>query len=125
MPDNPLDAYRSVEKSTLSGRQLEASVLSKAALKLQQAQRNWQDPDHVASLDEALKYNQRVWTFFQSEVSLPDNPLPAEIKSNILALSVFVDRRTFEVMAYPTPEKLDILISINRNLAAGLQGDVG
>jgi len=36
---------------------------------------------------------------------------------------IFVDRRIFEVMAYPSSEKLDILININRNLAAGLRGE--
>lgn len=123
MSANPLDAYQSVEKSTLSGRELEASVLNKAALRLQEVQQRWSTPEHEELLDEALKYNQRVWSFFQSEVSQADNPLPAEIKQNILALSVFVDRRIFEVMAYPAPEKLDILININRNIAAGLRGD--
>lgn len=125
MPANPLDAYQSVEKTTLSGRELEASVLNKAALRLQDVQQHWSDPDHEALLDDALKYNQRVWSFFQSEVTQAENPLPAEIKHNILALSVFVDRRIFEVMAYPAPEKLDVLININRNLAAGLRGDPG
>lgn len=123
MPANPLEAYQSVEKSTLSGRELEASVLNKAALRLQEVQQHWSAADHEALLDDALKYNQRVWSFFQSEVSQPDNPLPPEIKQNLLALSVFVDRRIFEVMAYPAPEKLDILININRNIAAGLRGD--
>jgi flagellar biosynthesis activator protein FlaF len=123
MPSNPLEAYQSVEKSTLSGRDLEASVLNKAALRLQDVQARWAEANLTERLDEALKYNQRVWSFFQAEVSMPDNPLPAEIKQNILALSVFVDRRIFEVMAYPAPEKLDILININRNIAAGLRGE--
>jgi flagellar protein FlaF len=123
MPVNPLDAYQSVEKSTLSGRDLEASVLTKAALKLQDVQQHWTAADRDVLLDEALKYNQRVWSFFQSEVSQAENPLPEEIKRNILTLSVFVDRRIFEIMAYPSSEKLDILISINRNIAAGLRGE--
>lgn len=123
MAPNPLDAYLNVEKSTLSGRDLEAFVLSKAAAKLQDVQIRWQEVDHDDFLDEALKFNQRVWSFFQSELTQVDNPLPEEIRKNILALSVFVDRRIFEVMAYPAPEKLDILISINRNIAAGLRGD--
>lgn len=123
MPVNPLDAYQSVEKSTLSGRDLEASVLMKAAARLQEVQANWGAADRDEQLDQALRYNQRVWSFFQAEVSMPDNPLPAEIKQNILALSVFVDRRVFEVMAYPAAEKLDILVNINRNIAAGLRGD--
>lgn len=125
MASSPLDAYLNVEKSTLSGRELEAFVLSKAAVKLQEVQLRWQEADHEDLLDEALKFNQRVWSFFQSELTQADNPLPEEIRKNILALSVFVDRRIFEVMAYPAPEKLDILISINRNIAAGLRGDDG
>jgi flagellar protein FlaF len=36
-----------------------------------------------------------------------------------------VDRRSFEVLAYPAPEKLDVLININLNVAAGLRGDAG
>jgi flagellar protein FlaF len=125
MSANPLEAYKSVEKTTLSGRDLEASVLIKAALRLQDVQTHWSDPALDEMLDEALKYNQRVWSFFQAEISMADNPLPAEIKQNILTLSVFVDRRIFEVLAYPAPEKLDILININRNIAAGLRGEAG
>jgi flagellar protein FlaF len=125
MSANPLEAYKSVEKTTLSGRDLEASVLIKAALRLQDVQVHWSDPAHDEMLDEALKYNQRVWSFFQAEISMGDNPLPPEIKQNILTLSAFVDRRIFEVMAYPAPEKLDILININRNIAAGLRGEAG
>jgi flagellar protein FlaF len=125
MSANPLEAYKSVEKTTLSGRDLEASVLTKAAMRLQEVRSNWSDPARAEMLDEALKYNQRVWSFFQAEMSMPDNPLPPEIKQNILTLSVFVDRRIFEVMAYPAAEKLDILININRNIAAGLRGEAG
>ncbi|MDO9227500.1 MAG: flagellar biosynthesis regulator FlaF [Pseudomonadota bacterium] len=125
MPANPLDAYRSVEKATLSQRDLEATVLTKAAQQLQQLKDNWTREDHDAQLEDALSYNQRVWTFFQAELSVEDNPLPEEIRRNLLALSFFVDRRSFEVLAYPAPEKLDILISINNNVAAGLRGDAG
>ena len=125
MPANPLDAYRNVEKATLSQRDLEASVLAKAAMQIQDLRDNWVRDNHDARLEEVLSYNQRVWTFFQAELSVEGNPLPDEIKRNILALSAFVDRRSFEVLAYPAPEKLDILISINLNVAAGLRGEAG
>ena len=52
----------------------------------------------------------------------PDNPLPKQIKEDILSLSAFIDKRIFEVMSYPAPEKLDAIININLNLAAGLNG---
>ncbi len=125
MPANPLDAYRSVEKATLSQRDLEATVLTKAALQLQSLRDNWTREDHDAQLEDALTYNQRVWSFFQAELSVEGNLLPDEIKRNLLALSFFVDRRSFDVLAYPAPEKLDILININYNVAAGLRGDAG
>lgn len=125
MPANPLDAYRNVEKATLSQRDIEANVLTKAAMQLQSIREGWTQDDLDARLSDALDYNQRVWSFFQAELSMEDNPLPEQIKHNLLALSLFVDRRTFETLAYPSPEKLDALININLNIAAGLRGEGG
>lgn len=125
MPTNPIDAYRNVEKATLSQRDLEATVLTQAAARLQDVKSAWDHPDFAEALDAALKYNQRVWTFFQAELSQEENPLPMDIKRNLLALSLYVDRRSFEILAYPAPEKLDVLININVNVAAGLRGETG
>jgi flagellar protein FlaF len=97
-------------------------VLTQGALKLVDCQKNWDAPDRNARLDNALRYNQRLWSIFQVEVAKADNPLPASIKTNIILLSRFVDRRIFETMAFPSPEKLDIIIKINQNIAAGLRG---
>jgi flagellar protein FlaF len=125
MSSLPLDAYQSVEKATLNGRELEASVLSKAANLMQELSRDWDAPAREERMEEALRFNQRVWSFFQVELSQEENPLPAEIKRNLLVLSAFIDKRIFEVMAFPAREKLDILININRNISAGLRGDPG
>ncbi len=124
MPANPLDAYRTVEMATLAPRELEASVLTKAAMQLKVLRDNWATGGDDVALENALNYNQRVWTFFQVELSMESNPLPDEIKRNLLSLSLFVDRRTFDVLAYPAPEKLDALININLNIASGLRGEV-
>lgn len=124
MPTPPLDAYRQVEKGTLSGRALEAMLLEKAAAMLLAVRNGWQDAERLTRLDEALRYNQRLWTVFQAEVAEPANPLPRDLKENLLSLSAFIDKRTFETVAAPSPEKLDVLITINRNIAAGLRGDL-
>lgn len=118
---NQLEAYRTVQKTTMSGRQIEAAVLTKGAMLLKECQNAWGDNNLNAKLDEALKYNQKIWSVFQSELAKDDNPLPHEIRSNILSLSAFIDKRIFEVMAFPSSEKLDIIININLNLAAGLR----
>ncbi|KAF0102438.1 MAG: flagellar protein FlaF [bacterium] len=106
--------------SELAGRELEAAVLNKAATLLEEVVGKWQEDADHALLDNALKYNQTLWSVFQAELLNGDNPLPMALRENILTLSSFVDRRSFEVQAYPAPEKLDILIRINRSLAEGL-----
>lgn len=114
--------YEQQGKEFLSPRELEASVLCKAALKLKICQDRWDSPEREKLLDEAIRYNQKVWSFFQSELSMPDNPLPKNIREDILNLSLFIDNRLFEVMAFPSnPNKLDIIIDINFNIAAGLR----
>lgn len=121
MYQTALKTYESVNKSTMSGREVEADVLTKAALKLKNCQEHWTDSGLDSRLDAALKYNQRIWTIFQAELEKPENPLPDALKVDLLRLSVFIDRRTMEAMAYPAPEKLSILININQNIAAGLR----
>ena len=117
-----LEAYRTTQKTTLSGRELEASVLTKAALVLQQVQNTWNAEDLDMRLDEAVRFNQKIWSIFQSELSKPDNPLPKKLREDILSLSMFIDKRIFDILSSPAPEKLTVLVNINLNLAAGLRG---
>jgi flagellar biosynthesis activator protein FlaF len=118
---NAVKAYQSVDKETMSGRETEARVLTQAAMKLIDCQKNWDTPNRNRLLDAALKYNQKIWSIFQVEVSKSDNPLPNQIKQNILHLSRFIDQRIFDTMAFPEAKKLNILIKINQNIAAGLR----
>jgi flagellar protein FlaF len=117
-----LEAYRTVQRTTESGREIEALVLTRAAVKLAEIRNNWDSPDRDAKLDEALRHNQIIWSIFQGELMKDDNPLPKKLKQDILSLSTFIDKRTFEVMAQPAPEKLEVIINLNLNLAAGLRG---
>jgi flagellar protein FlaF len=119
---NAVKAYQSVDRKTMSGRETEARVLTQAALKLIDCQKNWNSPDRNSRLDSALKYNQRIWSIFQVEIAKPDNPLPSNLKRDLLLLSKFIDKRIFDTMAFPSAEKLSIIIRINQNIAAGLRG---
>jgi flagellar biosynthesis activator protein FlaF len=118
---NPTNAYTVMQKETLSGRELEASVLTRAGLMLKQAQENWGAPDREQKLLEAVKFNQKVWSFFQAELSDPNNPLPNNLREDILNLSIFIDKQLFDVLAFPDPDKLSTIIDINFNIAAGLR----
>ena len=117
-----LDAYKSANTKTISGRELEASVLTQAALKLTYCQQNWDAPDRAERMVEALTHNQRIWSILQSELARDDNPLPKQLKEDLLSLSLFIDKRSFDIMAFPEMSKITMLISINLNIAAGLRG---
>lgn len=106
----------------MSDRETEARVLTQGALKMVDCVNNWDTPNRAKQLDTALKYNQRIWSIFQAEMSNPENPLPENIKSNIISLSRFIDQRIFDIMAFPEKQKLNIIIKINQNIAAGLRG---
>ena len=121
MQQTPQAAYTEHQGRELSGRDLEASVLTRAGLMLKQVQDAWHAPDRNEKLLEAIRFNQKVWSFFQSELSMPDNPLPQKLREDILNLSLFVDKRLFEIMANPEKEKIDIIVDINFNIAAGLR----
>jgi flagellar biosynthesis activator protein FlaF len=122
MPGLGLNAYKQTINTTVSGRELEASVLTKAAHLLKDCKEQWNEEGHFLRLDEALVFNQRIWTIFQGELIKEDNPLPKQLRADILNLSLFIDKRIIEVMGNPSSEKLDIIIDINLNIAAGLRG---
>ena len=71
---------------------------------------------------EAVRLNWRLWTIIQAEQADPDCQTPRSIREGLLNLSNFVDKRSVDLLADPQPEKLDALININRNIAAGLLG---
>lgn len=113
-------AYSKTANNTFQPREREATLLIKSALQLQHIKDNWQNDR--AALRHALQYNRKLWTVFVSSVASPENPLPTTIKNNIASLGVFIFRHTVSVQARPEPDKLSVLISINRDIAAGLRG---
>lgn len=120
---NAYNAYAAAARSaqtTASPRELEASLLIKAATRLQSVADDW--TGRAAELDGALTYNRKLWTLLVSAVIKEDNPLPLEIKRGVLGLANFVFNHTFKVAVAPAPEHLGVLVSINRDLAAGLRG---
>ena len=121
MKKHPVNAYESAKLMTLKGRALESHALQRAAVLLDTCRGHWGDAGHDKRLREALTFTQRLWTIFQVELTSNKNVMPPEIVHNLLNLSQFIDQSIFDIQANPAPEKLDILISINREIAAGLE----
>lgn len=113
------DAYSAALTTTMAPRQLEASLLLKAASQLQELHDSWSGDTEL--LENVLHFNRRLWTIFTGAVAEEDNPLPLEIKNNIASLGVFIFKHTLTLQHDPTPEKLITLININKEIAAGLE----
>jgi flagellar biosynthesis activator protein FlaF len=113
-------AYGTTAKQTASPRELEADLLLNAASRLQAIKDKWDGAR--PALDEALLYNRKLWSIFLTSATSADNPLPAEVRQNVANLGLFVMKQTVSILSDPRPERLDSLISINRELAAGLRG---
>jgi flagellar biosynthesis activator protein FlaF len=114
-------AYQQTAKTIESPREREAALLSKAAISFQRIRDDWDSG--LADLSDALTFNRKLWTVFLTSVTREDNPLPAQARQNIANLGIFVMNQTRELMIEPVPQKLDALININRQLAAGLRGN--
>jgi flagellar biosynthesis activator protein FlaF len=117
---NAAQVYARTSHATASPREIEAQALLKAARQLQDVQSNWTGPDKA--MHSALLFNRRLWTIFMSAAEADENPQPMEIRQNIANIGVFVMKQTIDMQINPDPAKLDSLIDINRNLAAGLSG---
>jgi len=98
-------------------RQIEAWALTEAARRIADGQRPDAAPEAFLI---AIRLNWRLWTIFQAELTSPDNAVPLDLRQNMLSLCNFVDKTTVDIIADPKPEKAEILITINRNIAAGL-----
>ena len=111
-------AYATTANTIASPRELEASLLLRAAARLQAVRDAWDGKGR--ELDDALVFNRKLWSVFLTSVTETDSPLPAEIRQNILNLGVFVLSRTLALATEPNAGQLAPLITINREVAAGL-----
>jgi flagellar biosynthesis activator protein FlaF len=116
-----MQAYRKAPNPEMSEREIDAYALTQSALKIRDCQQSWDKPDRIDRLFEALRINSLLWSIFQAEISADGNPLPRQLREDLLTLSLFVDKRTKEVMCFPEPDKLTALVNINLNIAAGLR----
>ncbi|MCG8527506.1 MAG: flagellar biosynthesis regulator FlaF [Opitutales bacterium] len=121
MPKNPINPYTKTQKETVSGLDIEINVLEKAAVLLKRCQENWVDDSFNRALDDAIRYNQKIWDVFQNDWRSSDCPLPKEMRENLLSLGMFVKKSSLDIMAYPKKGKLTVLIKMNENLASGLK----
>ena len=74
---------------------------------------------------EPLRLNWRLWTIFQAQLTVGESEnVPDDVRTNMLTLCKFVDKHTVSALTDPTPEKVSVLVDMNRNIASGLLASV-
>lgn len=103
-------------------RDVEAWALAEAARRLIAAGH----AKDTEALQAALQLNQRLWTIFQAAITEEDCGHPPEVRTNIAALSLLVDRETTARLIDLDFNNVETLVSINRAVASGLtaQGEL-
>ncbi|GGH26565.1 flagellar biosynthesis regulatory protein FlaF [Alsobacter metallidurans] len=113
------NAYAKTQTAALPPRDLEATLLLKAASRLQALLDDWEG--RKQDVDSAVTYNRKLWTILASSATEETSPLPMALKQNVASLAFFVFNRSLDVMIAPAPEKISPLVNINREIAAGLR----
>lgn len=129
-PNNPYahaaSTYGShAQQHTPDQRETEARVLLKAAQMFKELQDNW-DQSNLEVIEATLKYNRNVWLmFYDAAIENPEGNRPDDLRGNIVNLANFIFKREIDIMSDPQKDKLNILININREIAAGLMTKPG
>jgi len=108
------------QKNTPSQREIEAQVLLKSAKMMNDLKDNL-DSASAEDIESALKYNRQIWMmFYDTAIENPDKDRPNSLRSNIINLANFIFKREIEIVAAPSAPKFEVLININKEIAAGL-----
>ena len=118
MSKDKIAAYQQQQKQSLSPREVEAMAFTKAAVMLEEVKGA---TGNIEEFSRVLRFNHLLWTIMQADITEEENQLSPEIKANVMSLSIFVDKQTTKALRSDEAKDLDVLININRNLAAGLR----
>ena len=112
-------AYQRTAQQTAAPREQEAQLLLQAASQLQAiAEGGLTDRREIAA---AIRFNRTLWTVLATSATNAANPLPEALKHSVAQLGVFILNHSLKLEIQPERERFGVLISINRQIAAGLR----
>ncbi|MDB5417633.1 MAG: flaF [Phenylobacterium sp.] len=68
---------------------------------------------------DALDWNRRLWSVLATDCASPGNQLPAQVRANIISLSLWVNRHTSAIMR--NEADFAALIDVNKMMMQGLE----
>lgn len=111
---------KNARAAAIDPREIEARALMSSVTKMQDLQSRW-DNVKMEEMDDVLRNNRQIWMMFVDNANADESKdRPAQLRNNITNLGAYIFKRTLDILADPKKEKLDVLIDINREIAAGL-----
>ncbi|ADM09643.1 flagellar protein FlaF, putative [Parvularcula bermudensis HTCC2503] len=109
--------YAQVRKSTASGREVEIQLLTKIAAEMANADPS--TPEGFRELVTAVHRNMEMWTALIVDLLQEENKIDQTLKVGLLKLGQFSLVHSRKVVCRQAEP--EVLISINRQIAAGLK----
>ncbi len=109
-------AYGDVARRTASEREIEFALFQQ----ITEALESVVDPTtrSPSAWADAIYRNQQLWTIIATDLLIPSNPLPDELKRSLMFLADFVRQSSLKILA--GDESIPDLIEVNRTVMAGL-----
>jgi flagellar protein FlaF len=112
-----LQAYQKTQRSTENPRDTEFRLFAQVTRALQDVE---SEPRGSQKLVEAVDWNRRLWSALASDCSDQNNALPAQLRAQIISLSLWVGRYSSQVIR--NRATVEPLVEINRTIMQGLAG---
>ncbi|MCL2672798.1 MAG: flagellar biosynthesis regulator FlaF [Alphaproteobacteria bacterium] len=110
--------YKEATSQTLFQQEVESNALVNMAAKLNALKQDWDGDSEITA--QVLEMNRKLWTILVAEAIEPTNPLPQDVKQNVVNVAYFIFKHTLKMLAQGQAQGLDVLININLNVAKGL-----
>lgn len=114
-----VSAYKKTIKETESPRNIEKRVFSRVTGNLEKLEDN---PDNYlkAEYKAALWENQKLWMALRSDLVLPENSLPPNLKAQLISIGIWVDNHTQKILR--GQGRIVDLVNVNKSIIHGLEG---
>lgn len=110
-------AYGKTKEATLTPRSGERDVLALVTRRLRAA---LADPSDTMLFTRSISDNMTLWSVLVSDVMMPENALPEELKGQIASVGLAVIRECRKVSSATEKVNVQALITINESIIDGL-----
>lgn len=116
-------AYQKTANQTESQRHREYRLLGQVTAALIDCQPLFataaKDPAKMAKVVDAVTWNKKVWDLFIHDSGVATNPLPKELRADIVSLGIWVNKETVTILDNNDGD-IGALIAVNRAILRGL-----